>query len=378
MSELNNIEQLQGLIAVLEQQEEVKHDLVANSKQHLVFYEGKLRVLTGKGTDFIEFKPTDHFHRQVAEKLSIPMPYYKKMLQDATSLLDENTNHWLKAEAKNFLVRTFKNAADAEQNTARAFLSDRYGIIDNHQVLIEALEAIKATGLHIDVVNAELSDTRMYLKIVCPEIEVNAKEMLGRYDVEGRRSTVGSGVISGFVLQNSEIGAGSFKISPRGFIKVCGNGLILPQDELKNVHLGAKMDELGFNMNKDVMNANRRLIQEQVKHAVKIFLSKEYLTKVVNIYSKLGEPKIEAPVNKVIEVVGKDYKISEERKANILKYFIEGGDTRRMGLASALTREAQSLTDADTRHETEVASFEVMKDFNNIEARAMKLKSSSN
>lgn len=369
---LQNIEQLQGLLATLEYQETVKHDVVANSKNHLSFINGELIIIDGK--EEITFAPTDHFHTQVSEKLGVPMPYYKKMMGQAINLLDDNLNHWLSAEDKNFLVRTFRDAS-SNDNKARAFLSDRYGIIDNHQVLIEALEAIKKTGLHIDIVNAELSETRMFLKVVCPEVEVKATEMLKLYRPSVEQ---GFGVISGFTLQNSEIGAGSFKISPRGVVLACTNGLISTKDELKNVHLGSKMDELGFNKNKDVMNANRRLIQEQIKHAVKIFLSKEYLTKLVDVYTEIGQPKIEAPIDKVIEVVGKTYSISEERKANILKYFVEGADTRRMGLASAMTREVQDLTNADQKHDTEVASFEMLKGFDKIEAAAFKLKASKN
>jgi hypothetical protein len=370
---LNNIAELQGLLTTLEYQEGMKKDLLANSQQHLSFSNGQLIVIDKKKE--IIFTPTNHFHSQVQEKLSIPAGYYKRMLQDATSLLDDNVNHWLKNDDKNFLVRTFQDAAGEYKNTARAFLSDRYGFIDNHTVLIEALEAIKNTGLNIEIVNAELSDTRMFLKVVCPDVEIQAKDLLRQYRTSIDR---GFGVISGFTLQNSEIGAGSFKISPRGVVLACTNGLISTRDELKNVHLGARMDELGFNKNKDVMNANIRLIKEQMKHAVKIFLSKEYLTKLVNVYSELGEPKIEAPVDKVIEVIGSEYKISEERRANILKYFIEGADTRRIGLASAMTREVQDLDNADLKHDSEVASFEMLNNFKRIEAAAIKLKPSRN
>lgn len=370
---LNNIEQLQGLLTTLERQEDMKNDLIANSRKHLSFVNGQLIVIDKKKK--IIFEPTKHFHKQVADKLDIPKPYYDKMLAEGMSLLDDNVNHWLNDEEKNFLVRTFQDGAGVYKNTARAFLSDRYGIIDNYQVLVEALDAIKKTGIKVDIINAELSDTRMFLKVVCPSVEVKAKEMLRMY-----RTAIdkGMGVISGFTLQNSEIGAGSFKISPRGLVLACQNGLINTRDELKNVHLGSKMDQLGFNKNKDVMKANIRLIREQIKHAVKIFLSKEYLTKLIDVYTELGEPKIEAPIEKVIEVVGKAYSINEERKASILRYFVEGGDTRRMGLASAMTREVQDLVDADIRHDSEVASFEMLKNFKHIEASAFKIRLSKN
>lgn len=372
---LQNIEQLQGLLATLEHQEALKKDYVAPAQQ-LFFIDGKL--VTSLGKKSVTYEPTNHFHSQVQQKLQIPAGYYKKMLTDATKLLDDNVNHWLKEESKNFLIRTFEGAADGYKNQARAFLSDSYSIIDNHVVLIEALEAIKATGVNVEIINAELSDTRMYLKVVCPDVEIDAKEMLGRYNPDGKRAKVGSGVISGFTLQNSEIGAGAFKISPRGLVLACTNGLVSTRDELKNVHLGGQLDELEFNKNKAVMNANLKLIREQIKHAVKIFLSKEYLKKLIDVYAVLGQPKIEAPVQNIIEVVGKEYSITEERKANILQYYIDGGDTRRMGLASAMTRECQDLKDGDLKHETEVASFDLLNKFEKFEVAAMKIKRSKN
>lgn len=368
---LHNIEQLQGLIAVLDQQEKEKKDYVASSS-HLLFVDGKLTMT--KDNEVVIYEPTKHFHSQVQEKLGIPAGYYGKMLSDAKGLLDENVNHWLKAESKNFLVRTFEKGAES-YNTARALLSDRYSIIDNHEVLVEALSSLKETGLKVDIVNAELSDTRMYLKVVCPEVEVEAKEMLKQYRLSIER---GANVVSGFTLSNSEIGAGAFSIMPRAVVLACQNGLVVTKDQLKSIHLGSKMDELGFNQNKDVMQANLRLIREQVKHAVKVFLSEQYLKKTIDAYTALGEPKIEAPVQNVIEVVGKKYNITEERRANILKYFIEGGDTRRFGISSALTRECQDLTDADSKHESEVAGYEVLRDFNQIESAAFKIKRSAN
>lgn len=361
-------EQLQTLVTTLEAENSIKRDYVANSKTSLHFVDGNL-VIARNGAG-ITYEPTPHFHSQVATKLDIPAGYYKKMLTDSSKLLDENVNHWLDAASKNFLVRTFDRGAESF-NTARAFLSDSYSIIDNYQILMEALESIKQTGVRVEVINAELSDTRMYLKVVAPEVEINGKKLLQDYSLAKK---VGMGVISGFTLQNSEIGAGAFQIMPRAVVLACTNGMTLETDALRNIHLGGKMTkDLDFHKNKNVMAANLKLIREQIKHAVKIFLSKEYLTKLMNVYTELGQPKIEAPVQNVIEVVGKEFRIADDRKANILKYFIEGGDTRRIGLASAMTRECQELENADLKHETEVASFHMLKSFARIEAAAMKM-----
>lgn len=372
MKSLHQPQQLESLIATLDEQAKMKHDYIAPASQ-LFFLEGKL--VTSFGDTSVTYDPKKIFHTQMAEKLKIPAGYYNRMLADGVKLLDQNVNHWLKNETdKKYLLRTFENAANS-YNTARALLSNGYSIIDNHAILFEALDAIKGTGVKVEICAAELSDTRMYLKVVCPEVEVRGGELLKNYKLA---KEVGDGVISGFTLQNSEVGDGAFTISPRGVVLACTNGLVNTKDQLRKVHLGAKMDELKFNENKDVMRANLKLIREQIKHAVSIFLSKEYLNKLVNVYTELGTPKIEAPVQSVIEVVAKEYGISQERKENILKYFIDGGDTRRMGLASAMTFECQEQENPDVKNDTEIASFDMLRNFKAIEAQAMKLKQSSN
>lgn len=368
------MEQLQTLIKQLEAQENVKHDYITPGKQ-LHFADGKL-ILLASGAE-IKYDATEILHNQMAEKLDIPTKYYKRLFSEPENLklFDENCNHWLQAADKNYLLRTFQYAKD-KANVARALLSDRYKIIDNYAVLLEALEAIKDSGIKVSIEGAELSDTKMYLRVVAPEIELKATEMLKEYRTALKAGE--DGVISGFTLRNSEVGAGAFTIIPRAKILACRNGMVVTKDGLKNVHLGANMDELGFNQNKDVMRANLRLIKEQVKHAVKIFLSKEYLTKAVNIYTQLGEPKIEAPIQDVIEVVGKDNGFNEERKANILKFFVEGGDQRRIGLVNAITAECQTVQDIDARNEGEIIADDVLHTFNKIEAQALKVKRNSN
>ncbi len=362
------MEQLQTLVETLELQNEQKKDF-AVSTQNLTFVEGKLHILDSGGV--ITYNPTGIFHNQIADSLNVPRAYYAKMQEKGLALLDENVNYWLKREHKTKLVRTFNN----ELAPARAFLSDRYSIVDNYEVLFETLEAIKATGLHVDIVAAELSESKMYLKVVCPEAEIQAKKLLEKY-VLARE--VGDGVISGFVLQNSEIGLGKFSIAPRAVILACKNGLVNTKDALNKVHLGARMDELNFNENASVRAANLKLIKEQVKHAVKVFLSKKYLEQLVNVYTVLGEKEIEAPIANVIEVVSKDYQIDDTRKMNILNHFIKGGDSRRIGVINAITEEVQTLKDADLRNDGETACYDILKNFDKIEARAFKTKFTTN
>lgn len=364
------MQQLQSLIETLESQNDIKKDYLSASGS-LSFVNGQL-VMAHAGTN-VKFTPTPHFHAQMAEKLSIPKGYYDRMREKALNLLDDNVNHWLSDEGKNLLVRAFEPGEG--DNVARALLSDRYNMIDNLEVLMETLDAIKATGIPVDVIGAELSDTRMFLRITCPEIEVQATEMLRAYR---RAIEAGSSVITGFELQNSEIGCGTFQIAPRAVVLACKNGLIKTNDALRRVHLGGKMDELGFYNNPEVKKANMELVKKQVSHAVKTFLSKDYLTRLVDSFTELGAKKIEAPIQAVVEVIANEYNITQERKSRILDYFIDGGDRRRIGMVNAITQEVQELTDIDLKHDSETITYDLLTKFDKIEAAAIKIERSAN
>lgn len=363
--------QLETLVQTLEHQNTEKKDYIANGAS-MSFVDGNL-IVARNGAE-IEYAPTTIFHGQVAEKLQIPKTYYDRLRVKAVKLLDENVNHWLHKEQKNVMLRAFEND---DNNIARAFLSNSYSIIDNYDVLFEALDAIKATGLEVDIVNAELSEQRMYLKVQCPSIEVKAEQMLKNYARAGGQ-IVNMGIFSGFVMSNSEIGQGAFQIAPRAVVGCCNNGLVMAKDALRRTHLGARMDELDFHTNEAVKAANLKLIKEQVKHAVKVFLSKNYLTKLIDVYTTLGDKPIEAPVANVIEVVAKDYGLSDVRKHSLLNHFIKQGDNRRIGIVNAITEECQGLKDADLKHDTEVVALDILNNFNKIEAKAFKTKFTSN
>lgn len=357
---------LQTLVTNLEAQDKQKQDyIVTPGSGNLVFMGGDL-VLTKEATN-ITYKPTDHFHMLTADKLKIPSGYYNRLRREAVSLLDDNVNHWLKKSEGNFMLRTF----EGDNNVARAILSDRYSVMDNMDVLLQTLDAVRASGVNVEIKQAEITDTRMYLSIVCPDVEIQAKEMLEKY---AKTLQVGHGVCAGFTLANSEVGAGAFNIRPRAVILACNNGMVRTEDGLKKIHLGARMESTGaLNMeaNKDVRKANLNLIKQQVKHAVQVFLSKDYLQKTIDWYTNLGNKEIQAPVQNVLAVIGKEYDFTEQRKSSILNYFIKGADTRRIGMFNAITEELQSEGyNGDLRYDTETIAQQVLVNFDKFERQA--------
>lgn len=361
---------LQKLVQTLEAQDEMKKDFIAPT-QTLHFSGGNL-FMTHAGHE-VKFTPSTVFHSQVSEKLGIPKGYYDKMKDKAIELLDRNVNHWLTEEGKNVLIRTFQPGEG--DNTARALLSDRYNMIDNMQVLMQVLETLQGIGVKVNIERSELSDTRMFIRVIAPEISMQATDLLRDY----RKANVAGDLVRvGFDLQNSEIGYGSFQIAGMIQMKACLNGVIDTRSMLRRVHLGAQLDELDFHKNDAIRNANRKLINEQVKHAVNKFLSKKYLEEYVDYLTHLGDKRIEAPVSQVIEVIGRDYGFTNEMKANLLNHFIGGGDLRRIGIVNGLTEMTQLMDDIDRKNDTEIVAVDILKNFDTIEAAAIKLERSAN
>src|SRR5690606_22140046 len=116
-----------------------------------------------------------------------------------------------------------------------------YNIIDDYDVLFSALEAIKNTGVEVEITKADISDNRMALHVICPAVEQQADAFLREYLKEN--DAVGNGIVSGFVITNSETGNGAFEIRPRAVIVKCNNGLVVKDDRFRRIHLGGKMNE---------------------------------------------------------------------------------------------------------------------------------------
>lgn len=353
---------LEKIVEQLEFQKSIKRDYVVPSDH--IRYDG-LTGLLSAGTEN-QWKLTEHCHSQVAQKLEIPMGYYKRMKGDHPDLLALNINGWLSRKEKTkYLLRTFNYGDENITNLCRAMLSDRYSILDNWDVLIAALEAIKKTGIHVDVIKAEVTERRMYLHIVAPEIHIDATELLDGYLADRETAVLNNGIISGLVITNSEVGLSRFEVSARAQILRCKNGLHDRSAAFRKTHLGAKMDEGFVQWSEGTKQKNYQLILSQVEDAVKVYMSKEYLGNLTSKLLKHKYDKIENPKS-VIEVVSAEIGIPESHQQSILKYFYRDQDESSFGLMNAFTRESQNM-DADTQYEIESSVMELLPKFHRFD-----------
>jgi hypothetical protein len=63
----------------------------------------------------------------------------------------------------------------------RAFLSDGYKIIDNLDVLLAVLDGVRQAGAPVQVDGCDLTERRMYVRVVCEQVRVLAPALLAGY-----------------------------------------------------------------------------------------------------------------------------------------------------------------------------------------------------
>lgn len=346
--------------------------------------------ITEDGVDTTDgrYVPTGVGDEGIASKLDIPVAYLRRCRDGRPELYDANINGWLDANpGKRFLVRTLRAAdgdprADGADGIMRAFLSDKYRCIDNFDVLLAALKGMGDAGVTDPIVDADLTDRRMIVRVSTPDIAVLAPKLLegyrspfGGHDVGGgwtparvANASRGEGqaidgggetVFAGFVISNSETGGGAFNITPRLVVKVCNNGMTITADALKRVHLGAQLDDGIIEWSEATTHKNLALVASQTADAVRKFLDPAYLAaKVAELETEAAEPIDDA--HAVITTVSKRLGFSADEQANILGHFIKGGQMTAGGVMQAVTSAAQLHDDGDAATDMEAKGVAAM------------------
>jgi hypothetical protein len=370
---------LEQIVKALQEQNLMKYDFVVPAKyidmvgtDLRVVNEDKLDDLTkllldsgimldDASRDMIALNVLDVCHAQLASRLEIPKRYYDRMLSNElnNTLLDHNVTHWFKQkDNKNYMLRTFIDR-EKKNGIARAVLSDRYNILDNYDVMLATLEAIRESGLNVQIESGDITDSKFFMRFVCPDIEVDAPDILKNYRVPNGAKG-GNGIISGFVISNSETGNGKFSISPRAVVLACHNGMIFRNDAFNKTHLGSKMEEYSsIDWSENTRQKNYELVISQVKDAIKTYASQEYLGAKIHELIEQGKEELEHPMDTVKNVT-KHLQISEAKEKSILNYFVKGGDTNAFGVTQALTYYAQVDGTPEERYEIENKAVEVL------------------
>ena len=360
---------LPEIVEVLRAQQAAKLEVVAAAR-NLRVADGALRVanadhqlsVDGVTTCDAVLTPTASADADLATKLDIPLPYLRRMRKAKTDLYDTNVNAWLADRPdRRFLVRGLRDTASSEPGVLRAMLSDSYRIVDNLDILMSVLDGIRRAGAQVEITQADLTETHMYVKVRSRQVAEMAPELLAGYrsPFTGARAAENPLVFAGFVISNSETGHGKFKITPQLVVQVCNNGMTINKHALSEVHLGGKLDEGQIRWSADTQAIALELVGKKARDAVSTFLDRDFVrAQLQAITAEAGVP-ISAPTE-TIEHVSKKLNFTGEQQEAILRDFISGGDCTSGGVLHAVTSAAQRVDNADTAYEMERQGLRAM------------------
>ena len=275
---------------------------------------------------------TPHTHRQIAAHLKegtkLPKDHYDYLLARHPDLLSVMVNTLFRRHQAARLVRTL-------DGNARAFLSNRYRPIDNADVAEVALNVMHDS--QATIASCEITESRLYLKALFPKTEGEVAK--------------GDVVQMGVVIKNSEIGLGRFVVEPLIYRLVCLNGMIMQDGAIARTHLGSRQD-LGADgwareFKQDTLRAMDRTLMLQVRDTMAALATPEKMQGFVERFRAAAQNRIEGDVVAGVQVLQKKAGLTDDDRGGILRHLINGGDLSQWGLANAVTRYSQDVSDYD-------------------------------
>lgn len=334
---------LQELAMELDRQQAVKKDMIVDMGA-LSMDPGDtgLALQVTGGSMAAQYGINDIAHRQIGQTLKIPALYYDRMRTEYPELLAQNVNGWFaRTPDTKRMLRTM-------DGTARALLSDRYRRIDNFEVASAVLPIISGMD-GASVESCELTESRMYLKVVNPRVTAEVKK--------------GDIVQAGIIISNSEVGMGSVNVSPLVYRLVCSNGMIAQDGAVRKYHVG-RANEGGEDFSiyrNEAIEADDKAFLMKLEDSVKAAVNQARFAAIVDKMREATEATMEAKVvPQVVELASKEYGITEAEGKGILGHLIAGGDLSLYGLANAVTRQAQDVESYDRSTELEATGYKII------------------
>ncbi|QFZ20552.1 hypothetical protein [Saccharothrix syringae] len=383
------------MLEMLRTQNAAKLDVVApattlRARDGAIELAGIEPVVDDHGVTVVDglYVPTAAADTTIATKLDISVKYLRRLRVERPDLFDANVNGLLHgksrrtaggtttvvypADSRSFLLRLFRGQ-DGEPGVLRALLSDRFGMVDNLDLLTAVLDGIRQADVEVEIRSCDLTDSSMHCKVYSPAVARLAPTLLAGYrnpfanreleaerqrittDLDaGRRAAAAEGlgyepggepvVFAGFRFSNSEIGSGSVMLKPELYVRICRNGLTLPALAYRRVHLGQKMEGGTVGWSQDTVKKQLDVIAAQARDHVREWLSPRFLARQVEqLEQQAGTPVTEP--QSTVRVLGRELGFTEAEREGVLRHFIAGGQPTAAGIAHAITSYSQTVAD---------------------------------
>lgn len=254
---------------------------------------------------------TRHAESQLAERLGIPVPYWKRMKEFAPALLTASIDRWMKDQDP-VMLRLMGHEC-------RAILSKKFRRIDNYDMLQAVLPLIEQLG-DVEVWRCTLTERRMYVHFATPQLEGEVSP--------------GDVVRGGFVMSNSEIGERQFQFQYMLGTLRCKNGAIM-DTVLGRAHIGTDLSkgllpEIGeINLSQETTILEDAALMSRVRDALTSMLSVDGFQRVLNLVRNAENRRFNpGDFAKAVESVAEVTELSASEKSLLQSNLMnDGGKT---------------------------------------------------
>jgi len=150
----------------------------------------------------------------------------------------------------------------------------------------------------------------------------------------------GDAVQAGVLVTNSEIGLGSFSVTPLVFRLLCQNGMIRQDFAKRKYHTGARLANDGDTheyYRDDTLRARNEATVLEMRDLVRGALSESVFGKIVESLREAAGIRIVGDPVKSVEQLQNRFNLTNDEKGSVLRALVEGGDLSMWGLANAVT-----------------------------------------
>ncbi len=204
----------------------------------------------------------------------------------------------------------------------------------------------RIADLGVDILSCEVTDHRLYLKVVDSRIKRDLPTGASLGEGHQRFDTVSPAL----VISNSEVGSGALSVLTSVWTGGCTNLMVISERSTRKYHVGARVD-IGDEVYAMLSDQTRAVTDEalwrQLGDVVAGAFDVARFDAQVEKLAATAANLIDADPVKVVEVTAKRYGLNDDERTSVLRHLITGGSLTQYGLHAAITRTAEDLLDYD-------------------------------
>ena len=281
-----------------------------NDLQKTTTLDGKPQIVieANRGVPTKRFDINDTAFGQIAAHAGIDTRTARRLQSNYPREFDNLTNAIWQQEPTRRMIRTHADDRLDTDGTARAFVSDKFKTFDNVNLLEACLPQLIDNPAQFQVVSADVSEKRMYLRL-------KSLEQLGT------GANVGDHMANGIGFGNSEVGAGSVTVYQIAWTLACLNGM-QTQNKTRSSHITSARDGDDWGLlSDDAKNADNRALELKLRDLVGHYSSRETFDDICQQMRAAAADVIEGEAVDVFDVVnnlGRVMQLTKKENSDVL------------------------------------------------------------